>query len=123
MVFFFFQAEDGIRDFHVTGVQTCALPISPRRSRAVLSRGNNGWGNAASHRPWAPLFTGSAAANGETETRTQPASVLPSFKIKASPARTFRGGSSSQTAVCGDLRCSAEVFQRSFTPGTSKPFE
>src|SRR5690606_39640958 len=28
VVFFFFQAEDGIRDFHVTGVQTCALPIS-----------------------------------------------------------------------------------------------
>src|SRR5690606_39815339 len=25
--FFFFQAEDGIRVFHVTGVQTCALPI------------------------------------------------------------------------------------------------
>src|SRR5690606_41052373 len=25
---FFFQAEDGIRGFHVTGVQTCALPIS-----------------------------------------------------------------------------------------------
>src|SRR5437867_9985373 len=28
--FFFFQAEDGIRDRTVTGVQTCALPISPR---------------------------------------------------------------------------------------------
>src|SRR5437868_8180166 len=27
MVFFFFQAEDGIRDRNVTGVQTCALPI------------------------------------------------------------------------------------------------
>src|SRR2546421_2992776 len=27
-VFFFFQAEDGIRDLIVTGVQTCALPIS-----------------------------------------------------------------------------------------------
>src|SRR5690349_22995449 len=26
---FFFQAEDGIRDLYVTGVQTCALPISP----------------------------------------------------------------------------------------------
>jgi len=26
-VFFFFQAEDGIRDRDVTGVQTCALPI------------------------------------------------------------------------------------------------
>src|SRR2546422_722631 len=28
-MFFFFQAEDGIRDVAVTGVQTCALPISP----------------------------------------------------------------------------------------------
>src|SRR2546422_8367169 len=28
--FFFFQAEDGIRDVAVTGVQTCALPISKR---------------------------------------------------------------------------------------------
>src|SRR5438034_8577810 len=28
MYFFFFQAEDGIRDHCVTGVQTCALPIS-----------------------------------------------------------------------------------------------
>src|SRR5690606_40902463 len=28
--YFFFQAEDGIRDFHVTGVQTCALPIFRR---------------------------------------------------------------------------------------------
>src|SRR2546430_9682484 len=27
-LFFFFQAEDGIRDLTVTGVQTCALPIS-----------------------------------------------------------------------------------------------
>src|SRR5262249_56327440 len=32
-LFFFFQAEDGIRDWSVTGVQTCALPISPRQSR------------------------------------------------------------------------------------------
>src|SRR5690625_7388356 len=29
-LFFFFQAEDGIRDGHVTGVQTCALPICVR---------------------------------------------------------------------------------------------
>src|SRR5256886_2970997 len=31
--FFFFQAEDGIRDLTVTGVQTCALPISWRLCR------------------------------------------------------------------------------------------
>src|SRR5947207_10002965 len=39
--FFFFQAEDGIRDHCVTGVQTCALPISQRvdtRRRPVRGR-------------------------------------------------------------------------------------
>src|SRR2546426_2700849 len=35
-VFFFFQAEDGIRDYKVTGVQTCALPISSRRRHTRL---------------------------------------------------------------------------------------
>src|SRR5690606_41161501 len=34
---FFFQAEDGIRDFHVTGVQTCALPIwTPHEVQDIL---------------------------------------------------------------------------------------
>src|SRR5690606_40499353 len=37
LFFFFFQAEDGIRDFHVTGVQTCALPISPLWSAVVYA--------------------------------------------------------------------------------------
>src|SRR5690554_7330157 len=35
LFFFFFQAEDGIRDADVTGVQTCALPISKRFDRPV----------------------------------------------------------------------------------------
>src|SRR2546430_7827534 len=34
LLFFFFQAEDGIRDLTVTGVQTCALPISEVRGQA-----------------------------------------------------------------------------------------
>src|SRR3989442_6982576 len=34
-IFFFFQAEDGIRDADVTGVQTCALPISSARRHRV----------------------------------------------------------------------------------------
>src|SRR5215467_15889605 len=33
-IIFFFQAEDGIRDYKVTGVQTCALPISVRQQIA-----------------------------------------------------------------------------------------
>src|SRR2546430_3551264 len=40
--FFFFQAEDGIRDLTVTGVQTCALPISigsPEGLELTLSEG------------------------------------------------------------------------------------
>src|SRR3712207_7398999 len=35
--FFFFQAEDGIRDIGVTGVQTCALPILRVRTIALLA--------------------------------------------------------------------------------------
>src|SRR5690606_28489264 len=42
--FFFMQAEDGIRDFHVTGVQTCALPIYPVITGRVY--------NAANMPPW-----------------------------------------------------------------------
>src|SRR5256885_12656026 len=40
---FFFQAEDGIRDYKVTGVQTCALPISDQGKRH--RRQNPGRGN------------------------------------------------------------------------------
>src|SRR5688572_32534634 len=36
-IFFFFQAEDGIRDLTVTGVQTCALPICVFRCFATSS--------------------------------------------------------------------------------------
>src|SRR5690349_14685193 len=38
--FFFFQAEDGIRDLYVTGVQTCALPISSMSPTAMLKPRN-----------------------------------------------------------------------------------
>src|SRR5438876_12148370 len=43
-IFFFFQAEDGIRDGRVTGVQTCALPIS-----AVATAATRAGPAAASH--------------------------------------------------------------------------
>src|SRR2546426_10530247 len=38
IIFFFFQAEDGIRDYKVTGVQTCALPICGRRADPLSER-------------------------------------------------------------------------------------
>src|SRR6267378_5522657 len=42
--FFFFQAEDGIRDLYVTGVQTCALPIWPAAPAAGRDRPRTKWG-------------------------------------------------------------------------------
>src|SRR6266496_5770098 len=52
--FFFFQAEDGIRDLYVTGVQTCALPISLLRGSGTRSRRlpqRDSVGKAAAARP------------------------------------------------------------------------
>src|SRR5260370_5787391 len=49
LCFFFFQAEDGIRDSSVTGVQTCALPIWPRCASSPNCR-------------WAPVRPGQPVA-------------------------------------------------------------
>src|SRR6266545_1013676 len=60
MVFFFFQAEDGIRDKRVTGVQTCALPIC-RRRRAD--------GHGLPHDRGLPLLPGQGRPAGGSEER------------------------------------------------------
>src|SRR5215204_4872289 len=64
--FFFFQAEDGIRDHCVTGVQTCALPISRRaaeRRRPVDRR-----------HPAGTLGTGRVTPKGTTPAGRRPSS-------------------------------------------------
>src|SRR6266511_4948294 len=58
--FFFFQAEDGIRDFHVTGVQTCALPISCAGRRHI-----DGWSRAEV--PTGPPTAGAGGRSGGIE--------------------------------------------------------
>src|SRR5690625_7943381 len=66
----FFQAEDGIRDGHVTGVQTCALPIST----SPTTRTNNGSPSTSSS--WAPTCgntTTKASTTGSRSTRTETA--------------------------------------------------
>src|SRR2546430_3515230 len=73
--FFFFQAEDGIRDLTVTGVQTCALPIS--RMHEVY------WG--CFERP----ATGAVAAAAHDEQVGKPAAVsLPASWLAAPRARS-----------------------------------
>src|SRR5689334_16142633 len=74
--FFFFQAEDGIRDGTVTGVQTCALPISEGLEKAasltatlVRARADTKAGGAAGHELLLRLTsvqTGLLKANAET---------------------------------------------------------
>src|SRR5205823_10482488 len=54
---FFFQAEDGIRDKLVTGVQTCALPISCSRADCVLATAD---ARAAGSRLTSPTSSGCA---------------------------------------------------------------
>src|SRR5690349_25074426 len=51
LLFFFFQAEDGIRDLYVTGVQTCALPICCGRGRPRTARSRGPDASARTRRP------------------------------------------------------------------------
>src|SRR5437762_4719684 len=66
--FFFFQAEDGIRDTSVTGVQTCALPISrrsparPRRAPGAKTRSSR----AKKVQPRPPVEIGRASCRGKS---------------------------------------------------------
>src|SRR5688572_19764937 len=65
---FFFQAEDGIRDLTVTGVQTCALPIS-RESSPPSTR-------SATSPSWRPSSARPEASSGPEPAGTRPASQI-----------------------------------------------
>src|SRR5688572_31404506 len=87
-LFFFFQAEDGIRDLTVTGVQTCALPISrggppaarplPGRSPRVRRRAARG--------TWPPPRTARSARGGRPCSGRDPPSA------RRGRGRRSRGG-------------------------------
>src|SRR5207247_8336822 len=62
--FFFFQAEDGIRDPLVTGVQTCALPISMSRGHEGTKR-NTVKSAAATDKPFAVCQRSNEARRSE----------------------------------------------------------
>src|SRR5256886_4806765 len=73
--FFFFQAEDGIRDLTVTGVQTCALPISRRISSTIPNHSLSG---------------------------TSPSTTRSNSSVVGPPSQRFeRGGSLGATAPAG----------------------
>src|SRR5207253_7389904 len=78
--FFFFQAEDGIRDGHVTGVQTCALPIS-------------------SHLRFSSSQSTRAGGMGPSQPTAQPVDSAPTCSASLS-RQALRRHSSSVRAVC-----------------------
>src|SRR2546429_5843821 len=73
---FFFQAEDGIRDVAVTGVQTCALPIFPAPGTELLQLQSVRLGFAVLRSRIIPLFAITALHCNDLSGHTKPA---PSF--------------------------------------------
>src|SRR5260221_5754242 len=105
--FFFFQAEDGIRDHCVTGVQTCALPISNAAAGRIV-----GTTTAAACGMSRPLTCGGNAGAREPLTVTvsvrstrMPAVILP---LVVEPTRLMTGVA---------LILSGEVFVSSYPNG------
>src|SRR3989454_2956459 len=98
--FFFFQAEDGIRDYKVTGVQTCALPISTRPAREPAHRlGAQPLPHRSGVVPARPGETGPRRARGDRCISLAPRSpagtvcVRPRARLALAVVRDRRGGS------------------------------
>src|SRR5699024_2921101 len=94
--FFFFQAEDGIRDRNVTGVQTCALPILATNSPlcgVVYNLRSQAW--SASPAPWCAKLTMPGCA-GCTPRHTA-ASWLPWTRVAGCIAADYVISSSAAT--------------------------
>src|SRR2546430_3285670 len=92
-VLFFFQAEDGIRDLTVTGVQTCALPIS-HRSDDFLLRGL--WPR---HATLPPSFRNSSQLAGISRVCTGSSNNPDTFRYTHFPP-LMRRTSSSRSSFC-----------------------
>src|SRR2546426_9841294 len=97
-VFFFFQAEDGIRDYKVTGVQTCALPISQsriaRETDTVRGKGR---------------LTGRGRQGPKTRDLAHEEGVLPRYRIGAGEALCRDEGDVGGIPAAG---CRPELAQR-----------
>src|SRR5256885_11104447 len=90
--FFFFQAEDGIRDYKVTGVQTCALPICPLvGSRPSSAAGSAGiWGTGAG----AGAATGMSCACARASTCAGSCSCTAGITVRSEERRVGEEGRS-----------------------------
>src|SRR2546426_8180275 len=89
LFFFFFQAEDGIRDYKVTGVQTCALPISSFAA-PTTSRTSKPYTGAA--------HLGMSTSIAPPHPTTCPAPAAASHPAPSAPGRSCDPGAATPTA-------------------------
>src|SRR5215213_2836772 len=89
--FFVFQAEDGIRDWSVTAVQTCALPISlvaPTRPANQRASALSGWQRSQSQASSIMLLHHAPAQQRVAGLRLLRSSGLPAFEVPCSRCRS-----------------------------------
>src|SRR5205807_5129119 len=94
--FFFFQAEDGIRDYKVTGVQTCALPIC-RPSAGICDVAENCTGSSAgcpsdAFQPSSTQCRAAAGACDVAENCTGSSANCPADAVRSEERRVGKGG-------------------------------
>src|SRR5256885_4078827 len=108
--FFFFQAEDGIRDYKVTGVQTCALPICWRRTRS--------WRGPPRPGPWRAVLPARRPGRSEEHTSElqSPCNLVCRLLLEKkktatslSPTLTRRALAGSSLVLCAAYRLHATV--------------
>src|SRR5699024_11992397 len=108
---FLFQAEGGIRDRNVTGVQTCALPISKGVAICTLNLEDELWTENRPPLPATPAWLLPAACAGAT-----PAEKL--ARLRRSEARRVGKGSSSRSPTTTQKRTESRAH-RTTEPETS----
>src|SRR5215207_7226671 len=117
--FFFFQAEDGIRDPLVTGVQTCALPISAKTRRAARRPGR--WLVASITRwPATPPATAENRTYARGSARIRPVTAAPASQTTgptSQPQSSKKSSSSASPRIANGIAtttaCTTSAFQNS----------
>ena len=116
--FFFFQAEDGIRDYDVTGVQTCALPISSFRRPEVMGHWfRRNWLDGCNRFGEVLAVRTKDSAIEKSRIRSWRKFTSPLFRLKAQ-VTIVRGSSKSPSRVFSPRRVH---FGRRFTKCPSPP--
>src|SRR5256885_10133438 len=95
---FFFQAEDGIRDYKVTGVQTCALPISHTPTTI--------WSPRLRHS--SPIYgSGVALLHCSRAGRPDGDILIPNHQVRGPASVGASAGTSSRTSSPGGRSCAS----------------